>query len=462
VRLLSMLGAEDMPRGASIAIDSTALGFSALVAVLSGLAFGSIPVFHLFRRDLNAVFRQTERSGTAQRHAVWTRSALVVCQVSLAFVLLAGAGLLTASFARLLSVDPGFKAEQVLSARFSMPSPRYDDDARARAFASTLLERVRAIPGVKAAGATTYLPFGGNQNASAITIVGYALGPGETPPVPGYNYIDAGYLEALSIPILQGRSFSESDGPDSRRVVIIDEFMARKYWPKRNAIGGQLRRYMSEEDKPWTIVGVAGMVKTGNLAEQNPVGHIYFPMQQAPQRTMHLVVKTHRPDPQVASAIRRELVRSDAELALFDVKTMPERLAASVADRKAAMVLCVSFGILALLLSAIGIYGVLAYAVAQRTREFGIRVALGASVKDVLGMVVGQGVKLAAVGLAIGAVAAVALTRLMTTLLYGVEPGDPRVFATVTVLLAVVALLASFIPSVRALRIRPGVALRYE
>ncbi len=465
VRLLAQLGAEELPRGAGIGLNTTVLAFSAVVAVLTGLAFGSVPVFHLFRRNLNDVFRQTERSGTAQRHAVSTRSALVVCQVSLAFVLLIGAGLLTVSFSRLLAVDPGFKPERVVTARIALPDVRYKDEAAGRVFFERLLADVTAIPGVARAGITTYLPFSGSNNASVITIVGRPLRPGEKPPVPGYSYVSPGYFQAIGVQLLQGRLFTESDGPQSQRVVVIDDFLAKNRWPRGDALGASIIRGLpddKEPDKPWTIVGVVRSVKNGDLAEQNPVGLVYFPYKQYRARLPYLVVKTSNDSPHVASAIRREVLKIDTELPVFDVKTMPERLSFSLMSRRAAMIICLAFAGLALLLSAIGIYGVLAYTVTQRTREFGIRVALGASAGDVLGMVVGQGLKLAGIGLAIGVAGALALTRLMTVLLYEVKPSDPLVFLAVAGALGGVACVASLVPSVRALRIRPANALRYE
>ncbi len=462
VRLLTYLGAKDMPRGADIRIDAGVLAFSAVVAIATGLVFGIVPVYHLFRRDLNAVFRQTERTGTTQKGALWTRSALVVCQVSLAFILLIGSGLLTLSFARLLSVRPGFQPENVTAARFVLPISRYKDDARALAFLDTLLTSLRSIPGVTYAGATTYLPFAGNDNASVISIEGYTPAQGESPPVPGWNIIDPQYFQAMGIPLLQGRFFNESDAANTERVVIVDRFLARKYWPRGNAVGGKIRMGVESTSRICTVVGVVGSVKVGDLAEQSPTGHIYFDYKQFPPRKPHVVVKTTRDDPALASAIRREILRADPELPMFDVKTMPERISASTQNRKAAMVVCLLFAILALVLSAIGIYGVLAYTVTQRMREFGIRMALGASARDVIGMVIGQGVKLAFIGLAIGLAGALGLTRLMTSMLFGVRPSDPLVFLSVAAALMAVAGIASLIPSIRAVRVRPAIALRYE
>jgi predicted permease len=343
-----------------------------------------------------------------------------------------------------------------------MPDVRYKEDARARNFVGAMLESVRALPGVTRAGATTYLPFSGNNNASVVMIDGYNRAPGELPPVPGWNTVDSGYFQTMSVPLLQGRTFSESDTADAQKVIVIDQFLARKYWPKGDAIGGRIRRGIENDQPLCTIIGVVGSVKTTNLAEQSPVGQVYFHYKQFVPRGMHLVVRTNGENPQLTSTIRRQILQADPEMPLFDVKTMPERVSKSVVSRRAAMILCMVFGALALVLSAIGIYGVLAYTVTQRTRELGIRVALGAGAGDVIGMVLGQGLKLAGLGLAIGIAGALALTRLMTTLLYDVKPTDPVVFLSVAAALAAVALIASLIPSLRAVRIRPAIALRYE
>ncbi len=468
VRLLVSLAGDNLPRTGDIHVDGAVLAFTAAIAVITGLVFGSVPLIHVMHSNLNEVFRGNERSGTMGRRALWVRSALVVCQVSLAFVLLIGSGLLTLSFARLLTVRPGFRSENVITAQFSLPEARYKDDPAVRNFVSSLLEHLRSTPGVAHAGATTYLPFSGNNNASVIQFDSHPLAPGETPPVPGWNIVDYGYLPAMGIPILQGRNFNAGDGPDSQKVVLIDQFLAHKYWPNGGAIGNTLRRGVDPLDKDsnkephFTIVGVVGSVKTGDLAEQNPVGQVYFVHTQWPQRDMHLVIKTSRDNPQLVSTIRREILQADPELPLFDTKTMPERISASLLDRRAPVILCLVFGGLALLLSAIGVYGVLAYSVTQRTREFGIRMALGAGMRDVLGMVLWQGLRLAGVGLMIGAAGAFLLTRFIATMLYDVKPADPTVFLLGAAVLGAVAAVASLVPSLRAVRIRPAVALRWE
>jgi predicted permease len=462
VRVLATLGADALPRGETIHMNPVVLLFSAAIAVLTGLIFGSAPVYHLVRQDLNAVFRSNERGGTSEKRALWTRSALVVCQVSLAFVLLIGAGLLALSFARLMDVNPGFTSQNVQTAQFSAPRSRYPSDPSAREFEGRVIGKVRAIPGVVAAGFNSSLPFTGNTSDGVVQVEGYQLAAGELPPVPYWHTADSGYFAALKIPLLAGRVFTEADNADAQKVVVIDEYLARKYWPGRNPVGGKIRRGVDSTSPEFTVIGVVGTVQNVDLGDQSKMGQLYFDYRQNTQRTLFVVVRTASGDVQAIAAVRDVLRQADPELALFNVKTMPERISSSLHDRRSAMVICLAFAGLALTLSAIGIYGVLAYTVTQRTREFGIRIALGARVPDVAGMVLRQGVLLAAIGLVIGAGGAIALTRLMSTLLFGVKPTDPLVFGGVAAILMAVAVCASLIPSLRVTRIRPATALRYE
>jgi predicted permease len=460
-RLVGWLGAGGLPRGGNIHMDGRVLAFTATVALVTGLAFGILPVFHLLRRDLNSVFRQSERTGTAERRSMGTRSALVVSQVSLAFVLLIGAGLLSLSFSRLLSVDPGFRPQHVLMAQFSLPLVRYRYDAQARTFVSRLLDSLRAMPGVEQAGVSTAMPFSTGNDALMILIEGYTPGPAEMPPTPSWNAVDSGYFQAMGVPLLHGRTFAESDGSDAGKVAVIDQYLARKYWPHSDPIGWKIRRGPNS-NTVCTIIGVVGSVKTSDLGEQNPKGQVYFHYKQFMPRAMYLIVKSGRDDLKLASTLSRHIVEDDPEMPLFDIRTMPQRVSASLVNRRAALVIWLIFAGLALTLSAVGIYGVLAYSVTQRTREFGIRVALGAGARDVVGIVLGQGVKLAVIGLACGGVAAFALTRLMSAMLYRVKPNDPVVFLSMAAALLIVALAASLLPSLRALRVRPAVAMRQD
>jgi predicted permease len=460
VQLLTALGADELPRGANMQIDGSVLVFIMAVTVLTGLACGCVPLLYLFKRDLNEIFRGNERSGTAGRHALSLRTTLVVTQVSGAFVLLIVSGLLTVSFMRLLTVKPGFTPESVATGKFSLPKNRYPEAPERQSLVTSLLEKVRSTPGVKHSGVTTYLPFSGSKNATSMAIEGQVLGPDELPPVPGWNTIDSGYLQAMGIPLLAGRNFLESDGPDSTKVALVDQFMARKYWPNGDPIGARIHETDSKD--MYTIVGIVGSVKTSDLAEENPVGQVYFHYPQTAPDNLHVVLRGEVAQIPLTDSLRRALSQADPELALFDVKTMPERIEESLLDRKSLVVLCVIFAVLALLLSAVGIYGVLAYNVTQRTREIGIRMALGAEARDVLRMVLGQGVKVTGIGLVIGAVGAFFLTRAMSALLYEVTPHDPLVFMTTGALLAAVAFVASLVPSLRAVWIQPSEALRHD
>jgi predicted permease len=463
VRLLAALGTDALPRGTHIAVNGGVLLATAGVAILTGLAFGSLPVYHLLRRDLDAVFRAGERGGTADRRAVWTRSAMVVWQVSLAVVLLTGSGLLTLSFSRLLAVDPGFRPQRVMTAAFSLSGRRYAEEALTRGRLTELMARVRTIPGVEAAGITTGLPFSDSHNDGAIQIEGHKPAPGELPPDPDWIVIDSGYFAAMGIPLREGRTFRDSDTTEATAVAVIDEQLARRYWPHGGAIGAAIRRSLDPTSPLIRIVGVAGTVKAADLTETNRQGQVYFPYTQADfSRVYRVVVKTAADDPAVPGALRTELRSVDPEVALFDVKSMDERLSASLRNRRAAMVICLVFAGLALVLSALGIYGVLAYTVTQRTREFGVRMALGAGRADVLRLVVAQGMKLAAAGVAIGVGGSLALTRVMTAMLFHVAAYDPAVYGGTLAALLGVAAAASAIPALRALRVQPATALHHE
>jgi predicted permease len=462
VRLLAYLGANDLPRGTSIQVDSGVLAFVLLVSALTAIVFGFIPMFQLLRRDLNDVFRQSGRTGTGDRHSSWTRSSLVASQVAIAFILLIASGLLTLSFARLLEVDPGFRSTNLASTAFSLPRSRYDTPTAMRGFVTTLMDNLRAVPGVESTGAATLLPFTEaytNSKGTVITIEGRVLTSGEKSPVPSWISVDSGYFRTMGIPLRAGRLFTEADTHETLNVAIIDESLARKHWPRGDALGARIHRGFPGTPV-CTIIGVVGSVQA-DLASQGTTGQIYFHYKQFPRLSMHIVLRA-RAGIDAVKAIRSQIHRADPELPVFDTRTMSERLNSSLANRRAAMALCLAFAALALLLSAVGIYGVLAYAVTQRTREIGIRVALGATVRDVVLQVVRGGLIIAAVGLVIGALGALALTRLLTTMLYGVRPNDPRIFLAVAASLIVVALIASLAPSLRAVRIRPATALRQD
>ena len=463
VELIRRYGVEQIPRGADIGIDLPVLGFVFAVALLAGLLFGLVPLAHVLRRDLNDLFRQVSRTGTAQRSALTTRAALVVAQVSLAFVLLTGAGLLIASFRLVLDQDPGFQPERILTAKVSLPSARYGDDAAVRGFIDRALAGLGAIPGVSEAAVSTDLPFGGNSNNSVVAIDDYQPAPGELPPVPQWNRISEGYFRVLGIPLLEGRGFEPSDTAEALKVCVIDNYMANRYWPDRSPLGGRIGLGLKvEEANAYTVVGVVGDVKREDLSGDDVPGHLYFPYQQLRVNTPAFALKTAVAESAMITPLGAAIRDIDPALPLFDVQSMDARIDDSLVERRAILGLSVAFAALALLLAGIGIYGVLAYAVSQRTREIGIRSALGAQAGDVVRMISGYGLRLAGIGLLIGAAGAYGLTRLMSSLLFGVEPTDAMVFAAVAASLGAVALLASSIPALRAVRVQPMTALRYE
>jgi predicted permease len=416
--------------------------------------------------------RDDPRTGTAGRGARQTRRTLVVAQIALAFVLLVGAGLLLASFQQLLGVNPGFTAEHVLTGRMNPPAARYPDDGALRSFAARALAVIRALPGVEAAGITNNLPLSGQNDSSVIIPEGYAMAPGESVVSPTQLRASPGFLEAMHVPLKRGRLFSESDAAGAPRVVIVDEALARKFWPHRDPIGSRMYLPSRAEDvlKPgpgvtWLqVVGVVGTVKFTGLTERagDRVGAYYFPYAQDPQRGIGLAVRTTGDPAALTTTVRRSLASVDPELAFYDVVAMPQRVERSLERRRTPMLLASSFAIAALLLASVGIYGVLAFQVSQRTREIGIRMALGSDARSVLRLVLREGVGLAVIGLGIGMAGALALKQVIASELYGVTALDPVVILSVAGLLALASLAACVGPARRAARVNPVVALSQQ
>lgn len=464
VRLLNSLAGDTLPTGVAVQVDSTVLLFTLGLGILTAFIFGLVPLVHVLRTDLSQIVRQGGRAGTDARAAIVTRGALVVSQVSLAFLLLVGSGLLVASFLRAVGVNPGFQAEGVLSGQFTLPNTRYAKDDQVHTFVDSLLRDLRSLPGVRSVGVTSIVPFSDDSNSSAIEIVGRDLGPGNLPPVPCWTNVDGDYFEAMGIPLIQGRYFDQRDTSESEKVAVIDRRLAEKHWPGENPIGQQIRPGLpplNSGEAVFTIVGVVGEIMIRDVTEASPIGIVYFANRQRPQRGLGLALRTDG-GADLSGAVADAIQRLDPELPFYDVRTMSRRLEDSLESRKALVWLASLFGALALLLAGVGIYGVLAYAVSQRTKEIGIRMALGADPAVVIRSVAGQGLRLAAVGLAVGIVTALLLTRLMESVLFEVTPSDPTVLAAVSAVLMSVALLASLIPSLRATRINPNSALRND
>jgi predicted permease len=465
---LSWIGLDDIPRGHEIRLDGVVIAVTLGLALLLGFAIGLVPAFQLASINMNSVLREEGRSATASRGSRLTRRSLVVAQVALAFVLLVGAGLLLASFDRVLAVDPGFRPSHVLSGRLNPPGSRYDD-ATLGAFVDRVVQRVRALPGVEAVGATSNLPFTEDNSSTVIIPEGYQMAPGESLVSPNQLRATAGYFEAMNIPLKRGRFFTDSDTRESPRVLIIDEALARKFWPNSDPIGKRMYQPESPEDvvKPsanvkWRqIVGVVGSVKQQGLIEGEGarIGAFYLPNSQEPSRNVGLAIRTSGDPERMASAVREAIAGIDPELSFFDVRTMSDRVDRSLNPRRTPMMLSMGFAGIALLLASIGIYGVLAHQVSQRRREIGIRMALGSDAKRVVELVLREGLLLVGVGLAGGLIGAVLLRRFIASELYAVNALDPMVIGAVTIVLAVASLVACLAPARRAANVSPLVAL---
>jgi predicted permease len=466
---LTSVGLADVPRSYEVRFDSVVFVFILGLAFVLGLVIGAVPSMQLAGLNLSAVLRDEGRGGTAGRGARRVRRALVVTQVGLAFVLLVSAGLLLTSFRMLLRVDPGFSPDHVLTGRVTPLETKYPSDPSVRAYAARTLERIRALPGVTSVGLTTYLPFSWDSSSSVIIAEGYAPAPGESVVSPNQLYVSSGYLETMRVPLRRGRYFLDSDRAEAPPVVIIDEQLAQKFWPNADPVGRRMYKPNSPEDvvKPgpdtkWMqVVGVVATVKLQGLieGERTRVGAYYIPLEQETRRHVAFAIRTTNEPGAITPTVQRVLAEIDPELQMSDVFTMHERVEKSLSPQRTPMVLSMAFAFVALLLAAIGIYGVLAYEVSQRTREFGIRMALGSDARKVLGLVLREGVVLVVVGLAAGVVGAALLRRLIASQLYGVGAFDPIVLLTVTGVLALVSLFACLGPARRAATVDPSIAL---
>lgn len=463
---LAAAGIDRFPRSGEVRIDATVAVISLALALAVGLAMGLLPVANLFRTSLSSALREDNRTGTSGTGTRRVRQMLVAAEVGFAFVLLVGAGLLLSSFRNLMNVDPGFSSAGVLTASTSLPGARYPDEAQQRAMTSRLLPVIRQLPGVAAAGATTTIPLSGNNSDSVIFAEGYVMKPTESVVSPFQLRITPGYFEAMGMPMVQGRDFSERDHETAEPAIIVDEQLARHFWPNRDPVGQ--RMYTPESPSKLTpdantrwlrVVGVVRSIRLQDLASGHGVGAYYLPYSQSPSSNFTLAVKMLPGAPDVSRSLRAEIARIDPQLALFDVRTMTERAGLSLSSRRTSMALAICFGALALFLAAIGIYGVLAYLVTQRRREIGIRVALGSSAPQVVQLILKEGFTLVAAGLAVGLVGAVAMQRAVANEIYGVQPLDPTVIALVVATLAAISLIACVIPARRALQVDPAIVL---
>lgn len=468
VRALGRFGISETPQGTAIAIDARVILFTFLLALCVGVLIGLVPVFGVRQTNLSQAFREEGRSGTASRGARVMRRTLVTVQVAFAFMLLIGAGLLLASFRQILSVKPGFNPDHALTGRVTPPATRYKDDAALSSFADRLLDRVRAVPGVEAAGITGYLPLGDDHSDSVIMAEGYVMKPGESLISPFQTAVTPGYFEAMGIPLKEGRLFTGSDTAKSPSVVIVDERLAAKFFGTADAVGRRLWKPDKAEELSsgpgptshfYTIVGVVGSVRMLGLTEKEDVGAYYFPNSQDAVRNITLVVRSGIEPDALTSSIRRQVTELDPELPFYAVQSMTARIDESLLNRRTPMLLAILFAAIALFLASIGIYGVLAYQVSQRRREIGIRLALGSDGGRIFQLIVREGLFLLGAGIVGGLVGAVIIRRAMQSQLFGVTALEPTVLVSVAVVLAAVAFIACAVPARRAARIDPVIAL---
>jgi predicted permease len=459
LRALVAMSAQQLPGMAAAALHPAVLVFTLGLSVGTGLVFGVVPAIAVVRGNTAAFLKEDAARGTASRNTGLARAALVAGEIALALMLLVGAGLLIKSFARLQSVNPGFATDNVLTAQVALPSARYADAAGRRAFWLRLGDRIRALPGVSAAGLTSNVPFNGSVSSGSYSIVGYTPGPTEAAPHGRQEVVGGDYFRAMQIPLIEGRVFNDGDTAESTAVVVVDRYLANKYFAGSSALGHQIQRGGPDSPKI-TIVGVVGTINTIDLAEPVNKERLYYPVSQVPRPAMAVTLKTVL-DPATLVAPLRDAVQSiDPDQPIADVRTIDQWIARSLANRRTPTVLLALFGGVALVLSAVGIYGVLAFGVAQRVREFGIRQALGADRRSILSLVLADGMRTTAIGVVLGLIGSFLLTRFLQTLLVGVAKHDPLVFAGVTGLLVLVALAACYLPARRATDIDPVVALR--
>ncbi|HET9483874.1 MAG TPA: ABC transporter permease [Xanthomonadales bacterium] len=463
IDLLNALGLNNSQLSAQVGIDGTVLGFTLALAALTGIVFGLFPAFAQLGGKPYEVLKEGGRGNTMGRGARATRATLVVVQMALAVTLLVGAGLLIKSFNRVLDQDPGFTRDGLITTRFDLPAAKYPDATAQSQFYERALAELRTVPGAAQVAYTSNLPFGGSTWTTSFNIEGRDGVPGEPSPHGYGRSVDENFFDALDVPVLQGRAFTPADALGAPDVMIVDEYLAKKYFPD-GALGKRIVWTQNREGEPrvWTIVGVVGTVKPFAMAEEVKKEAFYLPFRQFTIDNGFFVVKTALATGGLAQPIRDAILRVDPEQPVYDVRTLDERIKVSLEGRKAPMVLLVIFAGVALLLSAIGIYGVLAFSVEQRTSELGVRLAIGAQRSDITRLVLRQGGRIAAIGLAVGIVGSLVLTRFMQSQLFGVKSSDPLTLAAVVAVLGAVALLACWLPARRASRTSPIEALRYE
>jgi putative ABC transport system permease protein len=459
--VLVSLTRNDLPRAAQIGLDGRVLAFTLLVSIITGIVFGLAPALHSSKTDLTESLKEGGRGSTEGARRNRVRAVLVVGEVAIAIILLAGAGLLIQSLRRLQQVDPGFNPHNVLSFSIGLPEVKYKP-AQQVEFYRQLTARIESLPGVRSASSVMPLPLGGDRMRVTFETEGRPIPKGELPATE-IRTIGLSYFKTIGIPLIRGRDFNERDDKKAPPVIIVNEAFAKQFFPGEDVIGKHIKPGISaDDDEPGLreIIGVVGNVKHLSLsAEADP--EAYEPHAQL-TFDMAMLVKTDSDPRSIVNAVQAEVRAMDKDLPAYDIRTMDEYLAASVAQPRFNTLLLALFAGIALLLTAVGLYGVMSYSVNQRTHEIGIRMALGANRSDVLKLVVGQGMALTVIGVAVGLTGAFFLTQLLKTLLFGVSATDPVTFAAIALLLTGVALAACFVPARRATKVDPMIALRYE
>ena len=463
LKVLVALSPGDIPRFDQAGIDGRVLAFTLVVSLLTGLIFGLVPSLQASKPDLNNTLKEGGRGTTGGAGGIRVRNLLVVSEIALSLVLLVGAGLMIRSFMRLQQFDLGFNPNDLATMRIQLPGTKYREPAQVDAFYKQLLERIESVPGIKAVGAISDVFLTDTPNSTNFSIEGRPVPIGADSIEVPLDSVSPGYFRAMGIPLLSGREFDDRDVRDSTPVVIVNETFVRRFFADEEPLG---KRFVYGQSGPdnnnWiTIVGVVGdMRRTGFDRPVRP--ETFLPQSQNPSATLTIVARTSSDAAKFSSTLRGEVWGIDKDQSVYDLKTMDQMLSEMSSQRRFNMLLLGVFAALALTLAAVGIYGVMSYSVAQRTHEIGIRMALGAKTTDVLGMVVRRGMVLASVGIGVGVIGAAALTRLMSSLLYGVSATDPVTFVVIPIVLAGVTLAASFVPARRATKVDPMVALRYE
>jgi predicted permease len=458
---LRWLNPGNIPRIANISVDGRALAFTSAIALLTGLLFGLVPALRNSRGALGESLKEGGRNLAGGGHQR-LRDLLVITETALSLILLVGAGLLIRSFLNVQRVDPGFDPRNVLSFRMAAAGPSYKEGPQVLELYQQVWDRLRRSPGVESVGGVTVLPLTGGIGWGSISIEGYSAAAGQMMIQADGRTASVGYFETMKTTLLRGRFFTEQDTKDSVQVAIIDENMARSYWPNTDPTGKRFKQGGADSTAPWyTVVGVVGNVKQYGLDSDARVAY-YRPHLQEPNRFLNVVVRTAGDPLAFAPVATREVRALNPSIPIFDVKSMDQWLQESLARRRFSMFALALFAAAAMILAAIGLYGVISYMVSQRTKEIGVRIALGAQSRDVQKMVIRQGMSVAVIGVGVGLIGAVAVTRVMASLLYGVSARDIWTFAAIAVLLTLAALLASWIPARRATKVDPMVALRAD